>query len=287
MANSEKGFLAACVQMRSGVGRAANVQAATALIDEAAAAGAHFIATPEMTNVLDQDPKRLFSHLDPEQDAWEVEAFAALALRHKVWLLIGSMAVLAEDNRAANRRAANRSFLFAPDGTIAARYDKIHMFDVSLPDGETWRESKVYKPGESASLVEAPVAKIGLTICYDVRFPALYRALAQAGAEVFCVPAAFTKQTGEAHWATLLRARAIENGAFVIAPGQGGHHEDGRDTYGHSMIVGPWGEVLAASDSADPGVILARIDPEKAHKARAAIPNLALEPGYKVLNVKA
>jgi len=281
MANSAKGFLAACVQMRSGIDRAANVEAATALISEAAAGGAQFITTPEMTNVLDQDPKRLFSHLDTEQDAFEVEAFSGLALRHKVWLLIGSMAVRANDNRAANR-----SFLFSPDGRIAARYDKIHMFDVSLPDGESWRESKVYKPGEVTTAVEAPLGKIGLSICYDVRFHALYRALSQEGAEVLCIPAAFTKQTGEAHWETLLRARAIENGAFVVAAGQGGHHEDGRDTYGHSMIVGPWGKVLAASDSADPGVILARIDPEKTHQARAAIPNLALEPGYKVLNVK-
>jgi predicted amidohydrolase len=160
------------------------------------------------------------------------------------------------------------------------------MFDVQLPKGETWKESAVYEAGREAALVETPLANIGLTICYDVRFPHLYRALAQAGAEVLCVPAAFTKQTGEAHWKTLLTARAIENGAFVVAAAQGGRHEDGRDTYGHSMIVGPWGETLAEDGGDAPGVILAQIDPEKAHEARARIPNLALDRSINVRTIK-
>jgi predicted amidohydrolase len=156
------------------------------------------------------------------------------------------------------------------------------MFDVDLPNGESWKESNVYRPGACAMLVEAPIAKIGLTICYDVRFPLLYRSLAQQGAEVLCVPAAFTRQTGEAHWKTLLTARAIENGAFVIAPAQGGTHEDGRETYGHSLIIGPWGEVLAEAEGAEPGVILADVAPAAARAARQRIPNLALEQSFKV-----
>lgn len=280
MENNRSPFTAACVQMRSGIDVAANMEAASALINEAAAAGASFIVTPEMTNVLDQDPKRLFSHLEVEEKTAEIAVFSALALRHKVWLLVGSMAI-----RVGERLAANRAFLFSPTGNIAARYDKIHMFDVVLPDGESWRESQLYQAGSRAVMVNSSLGKIGLTICYDLRFPSLYRALGQEGADMICVPAAFTKQTGEAHWEPLLRARAIENGAFIVAAGQGGHHEDGRDTYGHSMIVGPWGQILAASDGNDPGVILAEIDPNQVKRARAAIPNLALESGYKVVSV--
>ena len=272
MAREAEPFLAAAVQMRSGVERRRNLEDALALIDEAAAKGAKFILTPEMTNILDRDAKRLFSHLPEEEGLEEIGAFAAAARAHGVHLLIGSMAV-----KIGDRRAANRAFLFSPDGEIAARYDKIHMFDVDLPNGESWKESNVYQPGESAVLADTPLARIGLTICYDVRFPHLYRALAQAGAEVICVPAAFTKQTGEAHWKTLLRARAIENGAFIIAAAQGGRHEDGRDTYGHSMIVGPWGDILGEADGAEPGVVIAEIDPRKAHEARMRIPNLALD----------
>ncbi|MEZ5892862.1 MAG: carbon-nitrogen hydrolase family protein [Parvularculaceae bacterium] len=272
-----QGFLAACVQLRSGIDRARNADATLALIAEAAGAGARFIATPEMTNVVDRDAGRLFSGLPEEGGLQEIVTFAKAAREYGVWLLIGSMAV-----KIGERLAANRSFLFAPDGRIAARYDKIHMFDVDLPNGESWKESRVYKPGTVPTLVEAPFAKLGLTICYDLRFPGLFRSLAQAGAEVLCVPAAFTRQTGEAHWKTLLTARAIENGAFVIAPAQGGKHEDGRETYGHSMIIGPWGEILAEAPDDKPGIILARIDPAAAHAARARIPNLALEQSYKV-----
>ncbi|MFC2952351.1 carbon-nitrogen hydrolase family protein [Marinicaulis aureus] len=270
-------FLAACVQMRSGLDRAANAADACDLIAEAAGKGARFIATPEMTNVVDRKASRLFENLPEEDGLSEIATFSEAAKAHGAWLLIGSMAVKLEE-----RRAANRAFLFAPDGSITARYDKLHMFDVDLPNGESWKESNVYRPGEEAVMAETPLAKLGLTICYDVRFPHLYRQLAQAGAEVLCVPAAFTRQTGEAHWKTLLTARAIETGSFVIAPAQGGTHEDGRETYGHSLIIGPWGDVLTEAPGDEPGVILAEIDPSAVWQARQRIPNLALEQSFKL-----
>lgn len=277
----EKVFTAACVQMRSGIDRQANIAAAEALIADAASQGADFIATPEMTSLLDRNPKRFFADLPSEDAAPELAAFSAAALRHSVWLLVGSVPI-----RVGERHAANRSYLFSPSGDVAVHYDKIHMFDVVLPDGESWRESKIYQAGAKAVAPQTPFAHLGLSICYDLRFAGLYRALAQQGAEVFCIPAAFTKQTGKAHWATLLRARAIENGAFVIAPAQGGLHEDGRETYGHSMIISPWGDVLAEAQHDAPGVILAQVNLARAHEARAAIPNLALEQRYKVINLK-
>ncbi|NWG72089.1 MAG: carbon-nitrogen hydrolase family protein [Parvularculaceae bacterium] len=273
-------FVAACVQLRSGLDRRKNVAAATALIEEAAAQGACFVSTPEMTNVLDKSAERLFSHLDGEETAFEIGTFADLARRLNIFLHIGSMAM-----RTGERRAANRAFLFKPDGTLAARYDKIHRFDVDLPNGESWRESNVYDAGADALIVRTPLAAFGFTICYDLRFPNLYRTLARAGADVLCVPAAFTKQTGEAHWRTLLTARAIENGAFVIAAAQGGVHEDGRATFGHSLIIGPWGEIVAEADGAEPGVIFGEIDPARSAEARARIPNLALENAIRVRTV--
>jgi predicted amidohydrolase len=274
-------FLAACVQMRSGVERARNVAAALELIADAAGKGARFIATPEMTNVLDRNADRLFASL-PEEDALaEIAAFAEAAKRWSTHLLIGSMAV-----KTGVRRAANRSYLFGPDGRILARYDKIHRFDVDLPGGESWRESNVYDAGRNAIVVETPLARLGLTICYDVRFPSLYRRLAQAGAELLLIPAAFTRQTGVAHWRTLVIARAIETGSFVMAPAQGGDHEDGRATYGRSLIVGPWGDPLAECPHDDPGVILAAIDPGKSAEARRRIPNLALETAPEVLTIR-
>ena len=280
-AHDGKPFRAACVQMRSGLDRAINVEAALDLIGEAAGAGAEFIVTPEMTNIVDRDASRMISQLTDESRLEEVGAFADAAKAHGVWLLIGSLALA--DGKG---KAANRSFLFAPDGRVTARYDKLHMFDVDLPNGESWKESKIYEPGANAVLVETSLAKFGLTICYDVRFPGLYRGLAQAGADVLCAPAAFTRQTGEAHWEMLLRARAIENGAFVIAPAQGGKHEDGRETYGHSMIIDPWGKVLAHADHDAPGVVLAEIDPSIAREARQRIPNLGLEQKFKISIVK-
>lgn len=275
-------FKAACVQMRSGLDRRRNIDDACALIGEAVAKGAHFVVTPEMTNAVDRDAARLTRALPEGEAIDEVRAFSELAGEHGLWLLIGSIAVKPGDGRLANR-----SLLFGPDGAIAARYDKIHMFDVDLDNGESWRESRVYRPGETAVVVETPLAKIGLSICYDVRFPHLYRALARAGAEVLCVPAAFTRQTGRAHWKTLLTARAIECGAFVVAAAQGGVHEDGRETFGHSLIISPWGDVLAEAKGDEPGVILADIDPLRVKKARAQIPSLGLETPVKVLTIDA
>lgn len=274
-------FVAACVQMRSGIDRNQNTSDALALISKAAEAGAQFIATPEMTNTVDRKGARLMDGLPPEGALAEIKAFSEAARDHGVWLLIGSLAV-----NVGNGKAANRSFMFSPDGAVVARYDKLHMFDVDLPNGESWKESKIYRPGSQSVLVETELSKFGLSICYDVRFPSLYRGLAQAGADVLCAPAAFTRQTGMAHWEVLLRARAIENGAYVIAPAQGGTHEDGRETYGHSMIIDPWGEVLALADNDDPGIIIAKIDPSKASKARARIPNLGLEQSFKISIVK-
>ena len=264
-------FRAACVQMRSGVDRARNVDAALSLIAEAAKGGAHLIATPEMTTAVDRNGDRLSASLPEGEPAEEVGAFSAAAADHGVFLLIGSMPV-----RLSGGKLANRSFLFGPDGAVAARYDKIHMFDVSLADGESWRESRIYEPGAEAVVVKTPLAALGLSICYDLRFPGLYRALAQAGAEVIVVPAAFTKQTGKAHWKTLLTARAIECGAFIIAPAQGGLHEDGRETFGHSMVIAPWGDILTEARGDEPGVIFADIDVRRVTTARRQIPSLSL-----------
>lgn len=264
------------MQLRSGLSREKNMQAACAFIAEAAAQGAQFIATPEMTNIVDRKGARLLSVL-PEQAALEeIEIFADAARTHSVWLLIGSLAIKAGD------KAVNRSCLFAPDGALVAQYDKLHMFDVDLPGGESWKESALYSAGNKAVVVSTPLATFGLSICYDLRFPLLYRKMAQAGAEILLAPAAFTAQTGRAHWRALILARAIENGAFVIAPAQGGLHEDGRQTYGHSMIVGPWGDILAESDNNSPGIIIADINREQAAEARRRIPNLSLEQNFKI-----
>lgn len=268
--------------MRSGVDRALNVADARDLVREASTKGAVFVATPEMTTAVDRDPDRLRAGLPLGEALPEIEVFAALADELSIWLLIGSMPIRLDDVRLANR-----AFLFAPDGGIAARYDKIHMFDVSLPDGETWRESSVYAPGGEAVLAQTALGATGLTICYDLRFPALYRRLAQAGAKALCVPAAFTRQTGEAHWSTLLRARAIENGAFVVAPAQGGRHEDGRETYGHSMIVDPWGRVLAELDHDEPGVLIADLELGAAEEARRRIPSLSLDRADEAVILRA
>ena len=280
MADASSPLRVACVQMRSGLDRAANTKDATALIKEAAGQGAKFIATPEMTNVVDRKGSRLLANLPEEAGLEEISAFSDAAKENSVWLLIGSVAVKSRE------RAANRSFLFAPDGSIVARYDKIHMFDVDLPGGESWKESKIYAPGEHAVTVKAEIAQIGLSICYDVRFPLLYRSMAQNGAEILCVPAAFTAQTGRAHWKTLLSARAIENGAFMVAPAQGGVHEDGRETWGHSVIIGPWGETLGEAEHDEPGVVIADIDLAAVHEARQRIPNLALEQKFEITIIK-
>ncbi len=265
-------FVAAAVQMRSGIAVDANVAAAEALIREAAGQGAHYVLTPEMTNILDRERARLLASVAPEESDPALARFRALAKELGIHLHIGSMAIRLGES--GEDRVANRAFLIAPSGDIRARYDKIHAFDADLAGGESYRESRLYRPGNEAVVADLPWARLGLSICYDVRFPHLYRALAKAGADVLAVPSAFTRTTGEAHWHVLVRARAIETGSWVIAAAQGGAHEDGRETYGHSMIVDPWGRIVAEAERA-PGVILAEIDTEASRKARSAIPALA------------
>lgn len=262
------GFRAACVQLCSGEDAAANIRMASDLIRAAAGGGASFIATPENTALMASDGgAKLAQSFDEAQDP-ALPVFCELARELGVWLLIGSLAI-----KVAADKTANRSFLIDPKGRIAARYSKIHLFDVDLPSGESYRESHTVEGGEEAALAQTPWGRIGLSVCYDLRFPQLYRRLAQAGAFAFTVPSAFTETTGEAHWHVLLRARAIENGAFVIAPAQGGSHANGRKTYGRSLIVAPWGEVLAEA-GVEPGVILADIDPRLSEEARARVPSL-------------
>lgn len=261
-------FTAACVQMRTGKDIDRNIAEATALIREAASAGAAFIATPETTALMELGAKRLFANIVAEEDDRALSAFQTLASELGIHLLIGSLAV-----KVAENKAANRSFLLSPKGEIVARYDKVHMFDVDLGNGEAYRESKNYQAGEMSVVGDLPWGRLGMTVCYDLRFPHLYRQLAKAGAGYLSVPSAFTKPTGEAHWHVLLRARAIETGCFVFAPAQGGSHENGRETYGHSLIIDPWGEVLAEAGT-DPCVILAEIDPARIDEARSRIPSL-------------
>jgi predicted amidohydrolase len=268
MSNKTATFKAAMIQMRSGLVPAANIDAASRLIGEAKAVGADYVQTPEMTNILAANRAQLFATVVEEKSDPALAAFRELARRHAIHLHIGSLAVKHTDDRASNR-----GFLIDPQGEIVARYDKIHMFDVDLGNGESYRESNNYAPGESAVVADLPWGRLGITICYDVRFPALYRALAEAGATMLTVPSAFTKVSGEAHWHVLNRARAIENGSFVFAAAQGGKHENNRETFGHSLIVDPWGRVLAEG-STEPGVIIAEIDPSEVAKARSRIPSL-------------
>jgi predicted amidohydrolase len=257
------------IQTRTPAGHAAALEQVAPLVREAAALGARFILTPEGTNVLQKDRERLLPTLVPLDDDPVVLGLRDLARELSVWIDVGSALVKREDGKAANRQA-----VIDPTGAIVATYDKLHMFDVDLPTGETARESATYEPGERAVVVDTPLAAFGLTICYDMRFPALYRALALGGAKVLTAPAAFTRPTGEAHWEILLRARAIETGSFVLAAAQGGFHEDGRGTWGHSIVVGPWGEVVARLDHDEPGVLIADLDLAAVDKARAAIPAL-------------
>lgn len=259
----------ALVQLRSGRDPAANLEAAAALVREAARAGARYVQTPETTNIMELERPLLFEKLKEESQDATLATLAALARELGIWLHIGSLALKVSENRAANR-----AFVISPAGEITARYDKIHMFDVDLGNGESYRESTAYRPGERAVLAPVDQFRVGLSICYDLRFPALYRALAEGGAKVLTVPAAFTRPTGEAHWHVLLRARAIENGAYVLAAAQGGRHENGRDTYGHSLVVDPWGRVVAEGGT-DPGVVLAEIDLREVAAARGRVPSLS------------
>ena len=261
-------FRVGLIQMRSGRTPAANLDAATKLIAEAKAGGADYVQTPEMTNILEARRDALMAAIVPEHEDPSLAAFRQQARQHRLWLHIGSLAL-----KASPDRAVNRGFLIDPHGGIAARYDKIHMFDVDLANGESYRESRSYAPGEHAVMADLPWGRLGVTICYDLRFPSLYRALAEAGSTFLAIPSSFTKQTGEAHWHILNRARAIENGCYVFAAAQGGHHENGRDTFGHSLVIDPWGRILAEGD-VEPGVVMAEIDPAAAGTARARIPSL-------------
>ena len=253
--------------MRSGIEASANIAAASELVRAAASDGASFIATPEMTHLLQRDPEGLRRDVRTMSEDAGVKAFSELAAELSVHLLIGSLAILRGDGKIANR-----SMLFAPDGSLAAQYDKIHLFEAALSKSESYREADSYAAGETPVTGQAGELSLGLSICYDLRFPALYGQYAKAEVDMITAPAAFTVATGKAHWETLLRARAIETGAYAIAPAQGGHHEDGRKTWGRSMIIGPWGEVAAKLDHDAPGFICAEIDRAKVEQARARIP---------------
>ncbi len=264
----------ACIQMRSGVLVKDNLAILAKLVSEAAGQNATYIQTPEMTSIVDQNPKSLLAGIEiddgPDNQNQVINFAGNLAKQHKVWLHLGSIAV-----RISKTRAANRALLFSPDGRRVADYDKLHMFDVNLPNNETWRESSLYQAGDKAVIYKSRDFVLGFSICYDLRFPHLYRQLAQAGAQILTCPAAFTRQTGKAHWHCLLRARAIENGAFIIAAAQGGKHRDGRETYGHSLIINPWGEIMAESTHDNPDVLICDIDLTQVENARSRIPSLA------------
>jgi predicted amidohydrolase len=261
-------FKVGLVQMRSGLDPQANLTSLIAAIDEAKRSGADYVQTPEMTNILALKREDLFANIVAEEQDPMLATLCELAQKLSIYIHIGSLAI-----KVTPEKAANRAFVIDRNGNIAARYDKIHMFDVDLAGGESYRESNNYRPGDLAVIADLPWGRLGVTICYDLRFPALYRALAEAGASFLAIPAAFTKQTGEAHWHVLMRARAIENGCYVIAAAQGGQHENGRSTFGHSIVVDPWGKIVAEG-GIEPGVIMAEIDPAAVVAARSKVPSL-------------
>jgi deaminated glutathione amidase len=268
---------AALVQMCSGRDVDANVRDASALIRDAAKGGADYVQTPEITTLMEPERSKLFAAVQSESGNRALSAFAALARELKIWLHIGSMGVL-----VAPDKVANRGYLISPSGIVAASYDKIHMFDVDLPGGESYRESKNYRPGNQAIVAGLPWGRLGLTVCYDMRFAGLYRALAQAGADVIAVPSAFTVPTGKAHWHVLLRARAIETGCYILAAAQAGRHETGRETYGHSIVIAPWGEILAEADGVQTSVIFSDIELNAVLEARQRIPALTHDRPFTV-----
>jgi len=271
-----KVFRAALVQLRSGRTIAPNIETAERLIRSAVREGALYVQTPENTSIMELETECLLAAIETEEKSEPLAQLRALAKELAIWLHVGSLGT-----KLIGGKVANRSYLIAPDGALAARYDKLHMFDVDLAGGESYRESRNFNPGSKAVVADLPWGRLGMSICYDLRFPGLYRALASAGADFITVPAAFTKQTGEAHWRVLLRARAIETGTFVLAACQGGLHENGRSTYGHSMIVSPWGEVLAEAGE-DPQIVLADIDPRLSAEARAKVPSLRYGRAFEV-----
>lgn len=277
MPDAPKSFRVGLVQLCSGRDVAKNIAAASTLIREAAAGGAQYVQTPEMTNIMELDRDRLLAALRPEADDPGVTQFRFLARELGIWLHIGSLALLGESGKPVNR-----SLLISPAGAIAARYDKIHMFDVDLGGGETYKESASYQAGREAVIATLPWGQLGMTICYDLRFPHLHRALAKGGARFIAVPAAFTKPTGVAHWHTLLRARAIECQCYVFAATQGGRHENGRETFGHSLVISPWGEVLAEGD-VQPAVTFADVELQRLDDVRRQVPSLRHDRPFDVV----
>jgi predicted amidohydrolase len=268
-------FTAACVQNTAERDVTPTMAALSDLIRRARDAGGDLILTPEVCSMLEPRRKLAATKVELEESNAALETFKALAIETGAWILVGSMAVKLGDED----RFANRSFLVTPEGNVVAKYDKIHMFDVDVAEGESYRESRGYRPGDHATLAATPWGALGMTVCYDMRFPYLYRELAKAGADFLAAPSAFTVPTGRAHWHVLLRARAIENGCFMFAPAQVGDHAEGRKTYGHSLIVDPWGEVLADGGE-DVGVVTAKIDVSKVAEARAKVPSLYNDREY-------
>ena len=274
-------FTVACVQTTAGPDVKTNIINASALVREAHKSGATLIILPEMTNIIDMDRSAMAEKLSAEVDDISLVAFCTLAVELKVWLLLGSLGLKHETalNAEGKPKFANRSFLIGDDGVVRNRYTKIHLFDVDLGAGETYQESKSYEPGNETVVADTPWGKLGMTICYDIRFPHLYRKLAQAGAKFLSIPAAFARPSGKAHWHVLMRARAIENGCYVFAAAQCGEHGGGRSTYGHSLIVDPWGEILADGGT-EIGFVLAEIDTSLVDKVRQKIPSLTHDRDY-------
>jgi predicted amidohydrolase len=278
---SGSAFTAACIQFTAGPDPEPNLHQVSELIRQARGAGADLIMTPEVSNFIESGRRRRDKARREADDPF-LAGMRDLARETGAWILVGSLVIDPAGEpgaEAGEERLANRSFLIDADGGIVARYDKIHMFDIDLPGGESYRESNAYRPGGRSVVAETPWGRLGMTVCYDLRFPHLYRALAQVGADFLAVPSVFTVPTGTAHWHVLLRARAVENGCFVFAPAQWGEHAGGRRSYGHSLIVDPWGEVLADRGE-ETGIITAQIDPARIAKARGMVPSLQHDRGF-------
>ena len=267
----------ACLQANTGNDLAANLTTVRAQLREAAANGAQWVLTPEYTLMMDGSGRVMRDNALPADGGASLTELKSMASELKVWLLIGSLTLRSGDE--ADTRIVNRSFLISDAGEVTATYDKIHMFDVTLPDGKVIRESSAYRPGDKAVVADTPMGKVGLTICYDLRFPQLFRTLAQAGAQIITVPSSFQRQTGKAHWHPLLQARAIENGCYIIAPAMCGEHAGNRQTFGHSLVVNPWGEVIADGGEG-PGIVYAEIDLVRVTKTRGMIPSLTHDRPY-------
>lgn len=270
----------ALIQMRSCGDEARNFVALSSMVRDAASQGAMYVQSPEMTGMIEKNPRKLLDGINSQESNVFFDNCSKLAKELGIWLHIGSNAVKAENDKCYNRAA-----IFSPTGEQVCNYDKIHMFDVDLGVGNRWKESARYEAGNQTFVVDMDGVKLGTAICYDVRFPQLFRSQAKLGAKILTCPAAFTKTSGEAHWEILLRARAIENGAFMLASAQGGIHEDGRETYGHSMIVDPWGAIVAELDHNEPGILVAEIDLEKVDEARSKIPALNNERKFSIASI--